>query len=511
VSRLTRLSEWLLRLPLVWGGLASMAFYALVVQQAEPGSLVARAFTGAGGPFKAIACVVCFAGLATLAMRLMGLAVQFGAMERRALPPAPQEGQRVADVDELLAELDTAPMAFEATYLGRRLRRALELVRQRGSAESLEHDLRALAEADRRTLADRYAVVRLMAISLPFIGAAGTAAGAATALAGLAGSSLEATLPGVADGIALACGAVVQAVVLTIVLLAAKLSVESVERRLLAAVDDSADRQLLGRFATYGVQKDPSLASVQRISEQLLQTVEAAAERQDAAIAKSLAGASRRWEEMAAIASATLHRTLVESLGSGLEEHARVVNGGVAKLSEDLQATLVRHAEILAENIDHHTAALADALEHHAAVMTETEKSLASENQRHLADMEAGLGEAMLLNANRQEKLICQSEDLLKEMQVALVEAAGTTVAQQEQLVKQSDVLLKVVEATGQIRKLEEALNSNLLSLAASHNFEQTVTSLAAAVQLLSVRLRQPAIIRNDIDLSSDDTTSQAA
>ena len=82
--------------------------------------------------------------------------------------------------------------------------------------------------------------------------------------------------------------------------------------------------------------------------------------------------------------------------------------------------------------------------------------------------------------------------------------------AQQEQLVKQSDVLLKVVDATGQVRKLEEALNGNLLSLAASHNFEQTVTSLAAAVQLLSVRLRQPAIVRNDIDLSGD-STSQAA
>jgi len=61
------------------------------------------------------------------------------------------------------------------------------------------------------------------------------------------------------------------------------------------------------------------------------------------------------------------------------------------------------------------------------------------------------------------------------------------------------------------VRKLEEALNSNLLSLAASHNFEQTATSLAAAVQLLSVRLRQPAIIRNEIDLGRDESTSHAA
>jgi hypothetical protein len=137
--------------------------------------------------------------------------------------------------------------------------------------------------------------------------------------------------------------------------------------------------------------------------------------------------------------------------------------------------------------------------------------ALVQESQRQLADMEAGLGEAMLLNATRQEKLIRQSEDLLKEMQAALIEAAGTTVAQQEQLIKQSDVLLRVVDATGQVRKLEEALNSNLSSLAQAHNFEQTMTSLAAAVQLLSVRVRQPAIVRNEIALGGGETTSQAA
>jgi hypothetical protein len=76
------------------------------------------------------------------------------------------------------------------------------------------------------------------------------------------------------------------------------------------------------------------------------------------------------------------------------------------------------------------------------------------------AKWEATLGETLLLNATRQEKLIHTSEDLLKEMQIALVEAAGMSVAQQEQLIKQSDVLLRVVDATGQVRKLEEALNA---------------------------------------------------
>ncbi len=510
MSRLIRISEWLLRQPLVWGGLASMAFYALIVEPADKGGLVARAFTGELWQFKAAAMLVCSAGLAALAMRLLGLAVEFGALERQALPPAAPEGQPASAVDDLLAELDAASPSYAATCVGARLRRALEQIRLRGSADALENDLRTLADEDRRALDERYSALRFAAACVLLIGVAGAAAAVAVALPGVAGKPFDAALPVVFEAVGAACGGVVQAITLAIVLLVAKSPVQRIDARLLAAVDAAAARQLIGRFATYGTEKDPHVAAIQRISEKVLETVESAAERHDAALSKSLATATRRWEDMAATAGSVVHRSLGEAVTAGLEQHAATINAGVARLTADLQSTLVRHAEVLGENIDHHTAALADALEHHTAVMTATETSLAAENQRHLAHMEGALGESMLLAAARQEKLIQQSEELLKEMQVALVEAAGTTVAQQEQLIKQSDVLLKVVEATGQIRKLEEALNGNLLALSTSHNFEQTVTSLAAAVQLLSIRLRQPAIVRNEVDLNGE-TKSQAA
>jgi hypothetical protein len=527
----------------MWGGLAAMAFYALVVDSAQQGSLMASAFSGEAAPFKATACWACFAGLTSLGLRAMRLAVEFGAVQRPALPPAPSEGQAADDVAALVDELNAAPPSFESTCFGKRLRQALELVRQRGSAEWLETDLAELAEADRRNLIDRYATIRLMAASIGMIGVAGAAACVGTRLSSLPAGELSATLSAALAGIGVGCGGLVQAAVLTIALLAAKLGVERVERRLLVAVDRGANAQLLGRFAAVGRERDPSVSAVQRISEKLLATVEGAAQRQDEALSKSLATAARRWEDMAASANSLLQRTLSESLTTGLKEHAQAINEGVIQLGENLQTTVVRHAEILGENIDHHTAALAesleqhqvalakslesnshavsvamgshahaisDALSNHTAALTATERSLAAEHQRRLADMEAALGESLLLNATRQEDLIRHSEHLLKEMQTALVESAGTTVAQQEQLIRQGDTLLKVVEATGQIRRLEETLNSNLASLAAAHNFEQTAASLAAAVQLLSVRLRQPAIVRNEIELSGD-TKSQAA
>jgi hypothetical protein len=100
----------------------------------------------------------------------------------------------------------------------------------------------------------------------------------------------------------------------------------------------------------------------------------------------------------------------------------------------------------------------------------------------------------MAKSADRQEHLVAQSEHLLKEMQIALVEAAGATVRQQEELVRQGAVLLKVVDATGQIARLEGALNENLVAVSKAHSFEEMAISLAAAIQLLSVRLGHHAL-----------------
>ena len=61
--------------------------------------------------------------------------------------------------------------------------------------------------------------------------------------------------------------------------------------------------------------------------------------------------------------------------------------------------------------------------------------------------------------------------------------------AQQVEMVKLSEMMARVVEATGEVRKLESSLNSNLQSLAGAKNFEDTVMSLSAAIHLLNTRL----------------------
>ncbi len=56
---------------------------------------------------------------------------------------------------------------------------------------------------------------------------------------------------------------------------------------------------------------------------------------------------------------------------------------------------------------------------------------------------------------------------------------------------QQSDKLAEVLQAVAQIHNLEQALQRNLATLAASGNFEQTLDSLAAAIHLLNARVAQ--------------------
>jgi hypothetical protein len=74
-------------------------------------------------------------------------------------------------------------------------------------------------------------------------------------------------------------------------------------------------------------------------------------------------------------------------------------------------------------------------------------------------------------------------------VQKALLQNAEAVTLQQRELVKQGEVLTQVVAATGQVEKLENELNRNLNTLAGAKNFEQTVLSLGAAIQLLNAKL----------------------
>jgi hypothetical protein len=127
-------------------------------------------------------------------------------------------------------------------------------------------------------------------------------------------------------------------------------------------------------------------------------------------------------------------------------------------------------------------AALSHSLKEHAAEIASSEQVLAQENRRHWS--------------------------LVQE---SLRDTAAAIGQQQTELARQGEVLLKVVEATGEVARLEDTLNRNLRSLAGAKNFEETVVSLAAAIQLLSSRLGHLSAGDSRIDLPRPKNMVQAA
>jgi hypothetical protein len=287
-------------------------------------------------------------------------------------------------------------------------------------------------------------------------------------------------------------------------------------------VDDRAIDELVGRFQQYGGANDPLAGTVMRMCDQVVRAVEAISARQVDLWAEAISETHSQWASVTTATGDTLTETLTIGLKEGLRDHAtglthgvetqlNALNKSLASQTEAFSNAVEEQVQTLGTSVAQHAARLdegaekllgnlsaglermaellVEALQSHGETLTQAEQELASENRRHLGEVEAALGEAMVLSADRQEKLIGRSEQLLKEMQQALIKSAGVAVTHQDQLVRQGEVLLKVVESTSQIQQLEEALSQNLSSLGRAHDFEETLLSLSAAIQLLSARV----------------------
>jgi biopolymer transport protein ExbB/TolQ len=125
--------------------------------------------------------------------------------------------------------------------------------------------------------------------------------------------------------------------------------------------------------------------------------------------------------------------------------------------------------------------ALSRSLQAHAEQLTASEAAAADRNRRHW---------------NRVHK--------------GLIATSQASEAQHLELAKQTEVLLQVVQATGQVTKLENTLNENLSALAGAQHLQETLLGLAATIQLLNARLVQLAPMAPHVEIK-DHSVGRAA
>jgi len=152
-------------------------------------------------------------------------------------------------------------------------------------------------------------------------------------------------------------------------------------------------------------------------------------------------------------------QTVIDTAGSLVQRQAELwqstIHEAQARWAQTLESAYAQVERALSQ-------ATSQALQAHAQHVTEANQALAQQNHQHLAQMQQTI--AHNLQAMREH---------------------------QQQLIEQAHVLRGVVEATGGVAQLQETLNRNLAALASSHNFEETLQSLAAVIHLLNARLSQ--------------------
>lgn len=494
------IGSWILGQPLLWGTVLTANFFALLYVGAIDSPKLWR-YT-AGHPVNMVELAFFFIGMSFLVIRVIGLRRQLKLVDKVTLGLWPVDGQSVDECDRLLDQLSGLPAKYQRSYLVQRLSEAIQFVRRKSSANELDQYLRHLEELDSLKMNAAYATLRIIIWAIPILGFLGTVIGITIAIASLTPEALEQSMSDVTQGLGVAFDTTAEALALTMVLMFTKAWVERTEERVLAATDAKTSEELVGRFQQAAPPEDPHVASIRRMSEQVIEAVETLAARQAEVWKSSIAETHQQWADVSMAAGHIVKDSLSTAIRENLEQHARVLGQNAMKHADRVQTCCDKQVDMLDRNTQESVARLRDgleklgellveALERHGEVLTKTEKELADENRQHLSEVESALGNAMVVAADRQENLIRQSEHLLKEMQVALVEAAGATVRQQEQLIRQSDVLLKVVDSTGQITKLEESLTQNLAAINKAHSFEEMAVNLSAAIQLLSARLGQ--------------------
>jgi hypothetical protein len=400
--------------PILWGLLASVGFYALIRGGTLDFPMVQRYF--AHHPVEYMETVMFMIGMAALVLKLIDVATQYVGLSQSPLGALPEGAWGIDQCPALLARLDKLSGRRQAEYYPGRLRTALAHVHVRGSAESLDNELKYLSDMDALRAHSRYGLFRLIVWAIPIMGFLGTVIGITMALNSMDLRSADQSMMQVLNGLGLKFDTTALALALSMVLMFVHFLTERLENNLLQRVDEQVEHDLAGRFLCAPAGGDGQLIAVRRMADTVIHAVERLVARQAELWQASMETAASRWTQMADSAAEQMHATLSKSLGESLKIHAQQLA---------------------------------------AAEHTVTER-----------------------NRQQWDKLL-QSQ----------LQSTQATAALQTALGRQAEVLERAVAAAGEVSRLEDALNRNLTTLAGAKHFEQTVMSLAAAIQLLSARL----------------------
>ena len=401
------------RSPLLWGGLASFGFYALIHNKVITDASIVR-YT-AMHPVEYAITIMFFVGMAAVCLKFFDVRQYWGRLKNgTGLESIGERKLESSEAVRLMAQIDEHDNKHGKSLHTNRLRAILNNIRHSGTPERLDDDLRCLADDDFMRAEGDYGLIKIIIWAIPILGFLGTVIGIALAMGNLAPDALEESLPQVMAGLTVAFDTTALALALSMVVYFSQFATWRDEQKLLEEVSQLVDWELRGRFVLRTAGGEESqLVSVRMMIEVVLDTLQDLIQKQADIWDQAISASHSRYAMMASESATQMKSTLALAMRENVETHAQAL----AKAEQELMQNSKRQIQEVAKTIKESVAAM--------------------------GEFQSGM-------------------------------------------VHQSEVLRDVINATGDIAKLESQLNRNLSSLAEARYFEETLNSLAAAIHLLS-------------------------
>ena len=184
-------------------------------------------------------------------------------------------------------------------------------------------------------------------------------------------------------------------------------------------------------------------------------------------------------------------------------------DGGATMAVARLAETVSRSSNQLLEAQTHSWRALErTAATNLAKALDEAGRTL---NESLSASLDVTLGRWSESLVDAHERLISRREDRWTQAADSLAAAVRGLEQHHDSLADQTALLGKVVDATRDISSLERSLDANLNTLASAGRFDETLATLAAAVQLLAVRAGDASSDARRVELQAARRNGKAA
>ncbi len=463
--------------PLIWGGVATVAFYEAIPFVPYQRPLFERYFCS--HPLEYATATLFFVGLAILVSKAIRLAKERSALALPLLKFQNVDKSSATDAAaQLETQLDKLSNRWKQTAVVRRLHDVVHHVRSGATGDQLEGHLKYLADLANERLHDSYAPVRTITWAIPIVGFLGTVIGITIAIANVTPDQLDQSLNEVTGGLAVAFDTTALALGLSLVMVFGAFLVERSEQQILTEVEDFGIRHVWGLFSNKG-QRSGSWTDIQaETAEVLLEKTDNLVHQQVELWRDSLDEMRGRWNETIANQQSAIDESLQIGVSSTLESHQQQLDSvkqifveafqsGAAELGHQFTQAVQLQKETQKEFVE-------QSLQLWQQVSDQSKLEF-EEQQKHTDHVMHSIASLLSTSRNQIDAYSQQAE------------------LQWAELREQREMLLQIMTDEQQLVRLQSRLSDNLETVRSAETLDETLHSLSAAVHLLTNRVKSKA------------------